>query len=79
MKDNLHLNLFKPLVVELGDYCSKKRLGIRNPCFLLSGKKKKSELIDLHILTEIWEKLFPMNKKLSSESRYFGKETENRY
>ena len=42
-------------------------------------KKKKSELIDLHILTEIWEKLFPMNKKLSSESRYFGKETENRY
>ena len=42
-------------------------------------KKKKSELIDLHILTEIWEKFFPMNKKLSSESRYFGKETENRY
>lgn len=36
-------------------------------------RKKKSELIDLHILTEIWEKLFPMNKKLSSESRYLVK------
>ena len=78
MKGNLHLNLFKPPVVELGGYCSKPRLGIRNPCFLLSGKKK-SELIDLHILTEIWHKLFAVNKKLSSESRYFGKETENQY
>lgn len=79
MKGNLHLNLFKPPVVELGGYCSKQRLGIRNPSFQLSGKKKKSELIDLHILSEIWDMLFAVNKKLSSESRYFGKETENWY
>lgn len=80
MKGNLHLNLFKPPVVELGGYCSKQRLGIRNPCFQFQEKKKKKrELIDLHILTEIWDKLFAVNKKLSSESRYFGKETENWY
>lgn len=41
-------------------------------------KKKNCELTDLHVLTKIRHMLFPMNKKLSFESKYFGKETENR-
>lgn len=84
MKDNLYLDsppsLLKPAVVGLGGYYKRKSLTSRNPCFLLSaGKKKKiCELTDLHVLTKIRHTLFPMNKKLNFESKYFGKETENR-
>lgn len=83
MKDNLYLDsppsLLKPAVVGLGGYYKRRSLTCRNPCFLLSaGKKKNCELTDLHVLTKIRHMLFPMNKKLSFESKYFGKETENR-